>query len=63
MALKDLFKKKDTNDPTQSASGVTAADIAALGKKKDEKNEEEVIKPVEVSVTRKVKKARPTKKR
>ena len=32
-------------------------------KKRDEKNEEEVIKPVEVSVTRKVKKARPTKKR
>ena len=46
MALKDLFKKKDTNDPTQSASGVTAADIAALGKKKDEKKEE--VKPAAV---------------
>ena len=46
MALKDLFKKKDTNDPTQSASGVTAADIAALGKKKNEKKEE--VKPAAV---------------
>ena len=48
MALKDLFKKKDTNDATQSASGVTAADIAALGKKKDDKKEE--VKPAPAPV-------------
>ena len=48
MALKDLFKKKDTNDTTQSASGVTAADIAALGKKKDDKKEE--VKPAPAPV-------------